>query len=541
MNFRAIFQPGALVFASILVSQAASARTDAPAIGETPSRPSFAQKAPKRTACGGSIEKATWALWDESGRAWVSGQLLQKRLRDQGDTYALYDLESTLHNLLSMAIRCGRSERLNEFASDWSVAYGQLGPVQLAGSAAGGSKVYRQSMAPSASPDSSNPRGWICRGGASCNSGNRLRDTEVMLVSVQGLALLSQLANSLIESPAKSEKNEKFVNETAQLLASHLLRATDKEGLALWGEAIQKKPSDIVDGSSKYFFKDQELWLIGLYAEMAGILVKRPDLRSSFFQDEKAAKHHQRAIKVLLAFFNSRISLREINSPGTGKTMAAELDRGFWRLYSDNHYAGYTGPGKPAVCAVKDRAVAADLKVPIKSVEPVPTLGWDLSHSRRLVPVLDALERNRDALIKIFELANKDLPDPNLTRFFSAQLVAHVWNGDAKRPYFSNYWDGSNGWYRVAYSNGMDRCLEGYPPFGLSSAFPTGGYASWGRYYPILTNIGLSLLDATADGAPKPEATSDIADRYGSLMPQASPNVRVANRLMFWPSLVGVQ
>ncbi|MNX93014.1 hypothetical protein D3C86_1251830 [compost metagenome] len=358
---------------------------------------------------------------------------------------------------------------------------------------------------------------------------------------MQGFALLGQLAGALTDPSNLPEKNAKFVSETAQLLASHLLRATDKKNLAFWHEATQKRPTDIVDGRSKYLFKDQELWLIGLYAEMAGIMIKRSDLRNSFLRDEENVKHHQQAIKTLLAFFNSRITLKEVNSPWTGRAVTAELDRGYWRLYSDNRYAGYTGLEKPAICAVKDRGVVADLKVPIKSVEPVSTLGWDLSHSRRLIPVLDALERNRDALARIFELTAKDLPDPKLAQFFSAQLVARVWNGDTRHPYFSNYWDGSNGWYRVAYNNGMDRCLEGYPPFGLSSAFPTGGYASWGRYYPILTDIGLSLLDSTADGVPKPESTSDIAGRYGSLMSQASPSVRMANRLMFWPSLVGVQ
>lgn len=320
MDFRAIFQPRAFVFAGILVSQAASARTDAPAMGETPSRPSVAQKVPGY------------------GRALIFEQLLQKCLNEQGDTCALHDLESTLHKVQSMAI-----------------------------------------------------------------------------------------------------------------------------------------------------------------------------------------------------------SLKEINFPGTGKTMAAELDRGYWHPYSDSHYAGCTGPGKPAVCATKDRGIAAGLEVPIKSLEPDSTLGWDLSRSRRLVPVLGALERNRNALTKIFELNNKDLSDPNLAQFFSAQFVAHVWNGDAKRPCFSNYWDGSNGRYRVAYSNGMDRCLEGYQPVGLSSAFPTEGYASWERHYPNPRNIGLSLLDTTADCSPKPQATSDSAERYGFLMPQTSPNVRLASTLVFWPSLVGVQ
>lgn len=116
-----------------------------------------------------------------------------------------------------------------------------------------------------------------------------------------------------------------------------------------------------------------------------------------------------------------------------------------------------------------------------------------------------------------------------------------VWNGDTIQPLFTNYWNGANGWYRVAYSNGMNRCIEGYPPSGLSDAFPTGGYPTWGRFYPVIIRIGLSVLDVTS--APTWTTAQEVyVHRYYQLLTaQAPPNARMTNRLMFWPSLVGVR
>ncbi|WP_178385398.1 hypothetical protein, partial [Pseudomonas aeruginosa] len=331
-------------------------------------------------------------------------------------------------------------------------------------------------------------------------------------------------------------------DETAQVALSQLRRWTDGGNQARWIDATKKKARDISDNSSKFFFTDQELWLIGVYAELAGVLAARTDLRAALLTDEKTVAHHRQALRTLLNFFQSRLTFREVNSAWTGKTQAAELDRGYWRFYSDNNYAGYTGEQKPVVCSVQpERKSLAELKVAPKEISAVPTLGWDLSHTRRLVHVLEALESNRSAISKVFGLSEEELPNPKLAQFFAAQLVTMVWNGDTIQPLFTNYWNGANGWYRVAYSNGMNRCIEGYPPSGLSDAFPTGGYPTWGRFYPVIIRIGLSVLDVTS--APTWTTAQEVyVHRYYQLLTaQAPPNARMTNRLMFWPSLVGVR
>lgn len=53
--------------------------------------------------------------------------------------------------------------------------------------------------------------------------------------------------------------------------------------------------------------------------------------------------------------------------------------------------------------------------------------------------------------------------------------------------------DGTNGWYRVNYSN---RPLFGYPPFGMSNSAPDGGYALWSRYNNDTFRVFDALIQA---------------------------------------------
>ena len=93
-----------------------------------------------------------------------------------------------------------------------------------------------------------------------------------------------------------------------------------------------------------------------------------------------------------------------------------------------------------------------------------------------------------------------------------------------------------NGWYRVAYDNGTGACYAGYPPFGLSNSFPTGGYAIWGAYYPVIDDLARAIY-ALADST-DPSAVAFIRKHYGGLSPAASTNNRMVEQLMFWPTLV---
>jgi len=467
--------------------------------------------------CGGLIEDLVWGRWEKVGKDYMVSKLLGARLAAQGDTYALYDFEITFHNLLAMAQRCGRVDRQFEMAEVVRVAYGQLGPAS----------THSEGV------------GWVCRGGSICNRRNRLLDTEVLLNSVQFLAFAGSSAVELPRDPSRV-RADALKAETALVIYAHLRRWNDASSRTSLRKRIAARPSDVTNGASTLFLSDIDLWMISVYADFAGLVEQQPKLRHSLglYGDQLAVmgEHLNLLLLLLQARTTHMVALEEAGVQAT----VADLDRGFWRRYFDNRYAGYTSSEPPVRC-VPDRDDSSQLRVEVivdpVSIPLVADLGWDISHARRLVHLFDALERNRRAVGAVYGLTSSVIPSAEVAAAFARQLRLKVWNQSRERPLFANYFSGVNGWYRVAYDNGTGRCREGYPPYGLSDSFPTGGYATWVKFDPALGLLAQRIYGITT--------SSDSADRafvdkfYRALGSRVAPNVRELNELMFWPTLIG--
>ncbi len=469
--------------------------------------------------CGGSVESEVWNLWDGKVSSFLSQTLLQERLLKQGDVYALYDFQTYTHNMVAMARRCERTDRLRDISALVGVAYTALDSGSL--------------LSPG--------RRWVCHGGSICNDRNRLIDNEVQLCSVQFLGVASSIANALASSKTELGDGERaFVRNTTQIVIEHLLRWSDDQAIRSIQRAKLASFEDVEDGSSALFFTDKPLWMITIYAELAGILQSKnkPSLEEISPTDMARLSRH---LSELLQFMLARISLQHDSNGRLGSADLADVDRGYWRLYADNKYAGYEKAEKPVVCAPLSTDKARfnqDVRVPAVHEFVRESIGWDISHARRLVHALDALERNRQALKDVFHLRDGQLLPVDITNAFANTLVARVWNGDEAQPLFANYWSGANGWYRVAYDNGTGACQEGYPPFGLTDSFLTGGYIAWTRYQPSIGSLGqrfYELIDSTKTG----DATF-VAKYYAGFGKSANAQNRTLSRLMFLPSLVGV-
>ena len=150
---------------------------------------------------------------------------------------------------------------------------------------------------------------------------------------------------------------------------------------------------------------------------------------------------------------------------------------------------------------------------------------------------LDALRANRVALNISFS-GRWATACHWLTSAFANTLVAVIWNGDTRKPLFSNYWSGANGWFRVAYDNGTGQCREGYPPYGLTDSFPTGGYSTWAQHRPVIGLLGQRLYDLI--NAPNDTNSPFIMKYYPAFSKLASAQNRALAKIMFFPSLVGV-
>lgn len=475
---------------------------------------------PDNYACGGNVEKQAWALWDSTVKGHVSRQLVEKELLGIGDTYALYNFQTYINNLAAMAMRCERRERVNEISVLMERTYAGLTEV----SAGGG-------------------RQWICRGGLVCNTTNKLINREVMLTSVQFLGMASQLANWQVTRPGQLSPGEaRFVRITTEVVLEHLLRwGGERERLNL--ARLKASPADVKDGSPSLFYTDKDLWLVGIHANLAGILESDFGKEHlSAYRDVRRQTLLKRYGVVLVQLLSNRLTLEPVRTKEGVTVMTADISRGFGRLYADNRYAGYTSEVKPVVCESDphDPYGRKKLKVLVQpqSVPIVDSVGWDFSHARRLVHVLDAVSRNRAALVRLYAIPDAEMPGPKLAEAFANQLALRVWNGDREYPLFSNFWGGANGWYRVDYDNGTGQCLEGTPPYGLSISFLTGGYISWKRYVPLLGILGQKIHAILGRSD---ERSMRFIDTYYSALSfrKSSKMTRSLNEIMFLPSLVG--
>ncbi len=466
-----------------------------------------------------NLEKEVWRIWEEEGRDWVYLNLLKKRLFEEGDTYALYDFQTYTHNLVSMARRCQRVSRLGELARTVETAYEKLEDVPGA-----------------------EGKAWICRGGAICNTRNGLVNSEVMLVSAQFLGLAISVANSLAMSGASlADRDKYYISETARISIDFLLRwgGSDAQRDLLF--RISGLLDDVREGSTSLLFTDKQMWLIHIYSELSGIISSGNLSWEELITTDSQSKFEQlkEHLTLLLNFFNRRITFIDIVGP-RGNMVVADLDRGYWREYSDNRYAAYIGSVKPVVCREGgngETPVVYETIVPPSLKTKDQESGWDFSHARRLVHAIGAMERNREAITSVWGLNNNVLPPRFLGSALANNLVENVWNQDMKWPLFSNFWNGSNGWYRVAYDNGTGSCREGYPPFGLAFSFPTGGYAEWSSYNEIIGNIANRLYEISMS-----ENDDDVmfmAQYYPGLGARSGGSSAMLNKLMFWPALIG--
>lgn len=465
-------------------------------------------------ACGGALETRTWQLWDEQGRRFMKEQLISARLLAQGDPYALYDLQSEFHNLQAMAERCSRVHRLVQLADDLMPVFERLEPLQ-------------GNLADLA---------WICRGGNVCSERSRELHQEEMLASAQGLGLLSALANALTRTPDPMAQAHPLIAKTVLASVAHLRRWGAADARTVWARIAGASVQDINSGSGSLFFSDKHLWQLAIYANVAGVAVMQPALVPTLHPGTAQNRELGQAIAALLHLLERRLTLQTVDSPRLGHMVIADLDAGFWRLYGGNRYAGYDGTAPPALCVKTASGMQVQMQVDLKDVPIVKDLGWDFSHARRLVPALDALQRNRHALQVFYALDPKAMPSSELARNAAAQLVVKIWNGDVERPLFANYWNGSNGWYRVEVDSGTKVCHSGYRPFGLSHSFPTGGYGAWGEYYPIIDMLGRQIY-RLAD-SPETNAIAFVSKYYSGLSNTTSPISRAITQLMFWPTLV---
>lgn len=322
--------------------------------------------------------------------------------------------------------------------------------------------------------------------------------SESILVSSQFLYLISNAVNIIagIEAGKRSAKMKSFVQSFVPVLQDHYDRwilAAGPFQVRGWGcmfdgkyvetgmnhkKFLEKKLNKTLGNgkSPKYCnsVTDTDMWIV------AGVV----NFLAAHKKDSNLVPIPTKKYNSLLEYaklgartLESRISYKTLKNFSGQSVQGANFDLGVWDDYPDYKYSGYQGATYPKDLP-ENRAT---------------NVGWDLSHARRFVHVFMALAENRDLL-------GLGFPSADFMTKLANQLVYGAFNGDFKKPLFATYMDGTNGWYRIGYS---DREGFGYGPRDMSIAVLTGGYGFWMKYNNDIERLLCSLMGMLNSDDPK--------------------------------------
>ncbi len=209
---------------------------------------------------------------------------------------------------------------------------------------------------------------------------------------------------------------------------------------------------------------DTEMWIAAGVAELLAAHARAPALVPI---DDAVRAPLTAYVRRAAALFAARTITTTLRLADGSAAQGRGFDHGAWDDHPDHRHTGYTGSTFPGWTDPANRVFA---------VAPMPArgVGWDISHARRWVTVMDTFRRRAPALGTAWP-TRADLT--GFARHF-AFVVART---EAGRTRFTNFMDGTNGWYRVNYS---DRPAFGYAPWGLSAQAAPSGYAFWATYEP---------------------------------------------------------
>ncbi|HUN62731.1 MAG TPA: hypothetical protein VMU53_12110 [Candidatus Sulfotelmatobacter sp.] len=191
-------------------------------------------------------------------------------------------------------------------------------------------------------------------------------------------------------------------------------------------------------------------------------------------------------LKNLLAVGVARFQFsRTTYKDAAGRTCASYFN-GDYDTSEDMNYARYEGESFPS----------PSQKAPSQGAS------WDISHFNLIPMFLWCLHENKNA-------SGIDFPQQADIDAFANQFVFHVFEGDYQKPLFRNFFDGTDGWYRVSYSG---RANYGIAPSRFCSMFDTShgcttisGIYSWGLLASLndgIARVQLSLIDLAKSSDP---------------------------------------
>lgn len=196
-------------------------------------------------------------------------------------------------------------------------------------------------------------------------------------------------------------------------------------------------------------------------------------------------------VKLGMELIKSRITYKKLKNFDRKIVEGVNFDLGVWNDHPGRALAWYCDKKYPDSSLIRN-----------SKKQHQPDSGWDLSHARRFVNVFGSLCRNQ-------ELLHFDFPTPPLLEKLANQFIYGTFNRNFAFPLFTNFMDGTNGWYRVDYSR---RKGFGYGPWDMSIAALTGGYGFWVKYNKDIRKLYCSLYQMVDSS--KPEIRKHVIEHY---------------------------
>ncbi|MBP9014448.1 MAG: hypothetical protein KBG22_12650 [Smithella sp.] len=424
-------------------------------------------------------------LWNQKKTQYI--EMLKK---SGEDPTILYNIQAETNNLLKYAGYCQKYELIDELSSlylkalDTLIITDQYHYAYYPGSPR--LSVHRLDKKYRMWVDSQKPIGQ-----------------EIILESSQFLYLLSDLVSIIADiredkrTPAMKNAIAKFIPLLIEHYDRWIFNTPGPFQVRGWGcryngqhvpttmnhqEFLKRKlERKLGNGKSPSYcnaVQDIDMWII---AGVVNILtVYKQEERLVPITPEKYRKFLS-YIKTGVNLLESRVSYTKLKNFDGRPVAGALLGAGEWDELNTYEYSGYNGQEFP-------NPIITD-----KSRYRGKAVGWDLSHARRFVHVFGTLLKSRDIL-------GLNFPINDLMEKMANQLVYGTFNRDFKKPLFTNFMDGTNGWYRVGYAG---KSGFGYGPWDMSISVLTGGYGFWSRYNNDMQKVLVALNDVLKSNDPE--------------------------------------
>lgn len=439
------------------------------------------------------LKDEIYKIWDERKAD------LAKNVRvslSEGNPFILYNIQAGTQNLLQYAAKTHDLVLLNQLSELYLIAYEYLVTTPAG---------YKA---------------WLCSG-PSCDAWKLgYRNVEVPLVSSQYLYVIAKMANIIAYIPVaeRTIRMNELVEKYVPVVVEHYCRwiydsqkatgsycsHSDASPLSQYRVARRKLFFVNLVSGKKYdnAVTDGQMWIAAGSLELIGAHQKDSNL---VFLEEKRKIELLQFVNLFGQLLKSRLTESNLIDFLKKPTKGFNFDLGMWDEHPEYAYTGYTGEAFPTE---ENKKVASKV-------------GWDISHARRLVQVFDTYYQNRS-------VTGLSFPSEETIKGLANQLTYGTFNRDFTKPLFTNFMDGTNGWYRVNYEN---RANFGYGPYQQSKALLTGGYGFWAAYNSDLKKVMLSLYKMIVSNDP-------TVVNFRRVYYWQNEKVDPADLLMFLPSLL---